>query len=261
MDTPRHVPVLLDRVVALVAPALTAPGSVLVDATLGLGGHTEAVLERCPEARVVGIDRDTHALERSRARLAPYGERVTLVHAVYDEIGEVLDDLGLDARRRRALRPRRLLDAARRPRARLRLRRGRAARHADERHHRPHRRRRAQRVPRRGADPDPQAVRRGEVRAPHRRGDRPRAGARALHPVRPAGRAALRRDPGAGPAHRGTPGQADLPGAAHRGQRRAVGAAPGAAGGDRGGRRSAAAWSSCPTTRSRTGSPSRRSPR
>ena len=95
MDTPRHVPVLLDRVVALVAPALTAPGSVLVDATLGLGGHTEAVLERCPEARVVGIDRDTHALERSRARLAPYGDRVTLVHAVYDDIAEVLDDLGL----------------------------------------------------------------------------------------------------------------------------------------------------------------------
>ena len=95
MDTPRHVPVLLDRVVALVAPALTAPGSVLVDATLGLGGHTEAVLERCPEARVVGIVRDTHALERSRARLAPYGDRVTLVHAVYDEIAEVLDDLGL----------------------------------------------------------------------------------------------------------------------------------------------------------------------
>jgi len=95
MDTPRHVPVLLDRVVALVAPALAQPGAVLVDATLGLGGHTEAVLERFPEARVVGIDRDTHALERSRERLAPYAERVTFVHAVYDEIGDVLADLGL----------------------------------------------------------------------------------------------------------------------------------------------------------------------
>jgi 16S rRNA (cytosine1402-N4)-methyltransferase len=95
MSSPTHVPVLLDRVVALVAPALQQPGSVMVDATLGLGGHTEAVLDRCPEARVIGIDRDTHALDRSRERLAPYGERVTFVHAVYDEIGEVLREQGL----------------------------------------------------------------------------------------------------------------------------------------------------------------------
>ena len=96
MPTPAHVPVLLDRVVALVAPALEHPGSVMVDATLGLGGHTEAVLERCPQARVIGIDRDVHALERSRERLAPYADRVTFVHAVYDEIGEVLAEQGLD---------------------------------------------------------------------------------------------------------------------------------------------------------------------
>jgi 16S rRNA (cytosine1402-N4)-methyltransferase len=96
MTAPAHVPVLLDRVVALVAPALETPGSVLVDATLGLGGHTEAVLGRCPQARVIGIDRDRHALERSRARLAGFGERVTFVHAVYDEIGEVLAAQGLD---------------------------------------------------------------------------------------------------------------------------------------------------------------------
>ena len=95
MEPPRHVPVLLDRVVALVAPALARAGAVMVDATLGLGGHTEAVLQRCPEARVIGIDRDTHALDRSRERLAPFGERVTLVHAVYDEIGDVLRDQGL----------------------------------------------------------------------------------------------------------------------------------------------------------------------
>src|SRR3954464_6314621 len=94
---PNHVPVLLDRVVALVAPALRHPDrdrTLLVDATLGLGGHTEAVLEGGPQAHVIGIDRDTHALARSRERLAPYGERVTLVHAVYDEIGEVLEELG-----------------------------------------------------------------------------------------------------------------------------------------------------------------------
>jgi 16S rRNA (cytosine1402-N4)-methyltransferase len=92
--TPRHIPVLLDRIVALVAPALTEPGSVLIDATLGLGGHAEAVLERCPEAHLIGVDRDVHALEIAGQRLAPYGERTTLVHAVYDEIPEVLADLG-----------------------------------------------------------------------------------------------------------------------------------------------------------------------
>jgi len=95
MSTPRHVPVLLDRVVALLAPALEKPGSVLVDATLGLGGHTEAVLEACPQARVVGVDRDPHALELAGRRLAAHADRTTLVHAVYDEIPEVLADLGL----------------------------------------------------------------------------------------------------------------------------------------------------------------------
>lgn len=95
MPDPRHVPVMLDRVVTLLAPALQRPGSTFLDATLGLGGHTEAVLERCPEARVVGVDRDPHALELAGERLAPHAERLTLVHAVYDEIPDVLDDLGL----------------------------------------------------------------------------------------------------------------------------------------------------------------------
>lgn len=97
MTDAAHVPVLLDRVVALVAPPLREPGSILVDATLGLGGHTEAVLTRCPEAHVVGVDRDVHALERAGERLAPYAGRTTLVHAVYDEIPDVLADLGIDA--------------------------------------------------------------------------------------------------------------------------------------------------------------------
>ncbi len=92
-----HVPVLLDRVVALLAPSLDHDGAVLVDATLGLGGHTEAVLERCELARVVGIDRDPQALALAGERLAAYGARFTGVHAVYDEIPDVLDDLGLDA--------------------------------------------------------------------------------------------------------------------------------------------------------------------
>ncbi len=95
MTNPRHVPVLLDRVVALLAPALERPGSVLVDATLGLGGHSEAVLTACPEARLVGIDRDPNALRLAEERLAPFADRTTFVHAVYDEIPDVLTDLGL----------------------------------------------------------------------------------------------------------------------------------------------------------------------
>ena len=92
-----HLPVLLDRVVALLAPALDHDGAVLVDATLGLGGHTEAVLQRCELARVVGVDRDPQALALAGERLASYGARFHGVHAVYDEIPDVLDDLGLGA--------------------------------------------------------------------------------------------------------------------------------------------------------------------
>ncbi|SDR70344.1 16S rRNA (cytosine1402-N4)-methyltransferase [Nocardioides scoriae] len=95
MPTPSHVPVLLDRVVTLLAPALQRPGAVFLDATLGLGGHTEAVLERCPEARAIGVDRDQHALELAGRRLAPHADRFTPVHAVYDEIPDVLEELGL----------------------------------------------------------------------------------------------------------------------------------------------------------------------
>ncbi len=95
MTTPSHVPVLLDRVVALLAPALDHEGAVLVDATLGLGGHAEAVLARCELARVIGIDRDPDALARAGTRLAAYGERFTGVHAVYDELPEVLAERGL----------------------------------------------------------------------------------------------------------------------------------------------------------------------
>lgn len=95
MAHPAHLPVLLGRVTALLAPALDRSGSVLVDATLGLGGHTEAVLSRCPTASVVGLDRDPEALASARARLVEQSERTTFVHAVYDELPRVLADLGL----------------------------------------------------------------------------------------------------------------------------------------------------------------------
>lgn len=95
MSGPSHVPVLVDRVVALVAPALSRPSAVLVDATVGLGGHTSAILAACPTATVVGLDRDARALELAGERLEEFSERIVLVHAVYDEIASVLERLGL----------------------------------------------------------------------------------------------------------------------------------------------------------------------
>ena len=91
-----HVPVMLERVVALVAPALRRPGAVLVDATIGLAGHAAAILTECPQSRLVGLDRDAEALERAQARLAAQASRTTLVHAVYDRLPAVLSELGLD---------------------------------------------------------------------------------------------------------------------------------------------------------------------
>ena len=89
MDIRRiHTPVMLDRCVELLAPALQHEGAILVDATLGMGGHSEAFLERLPNIRLVGLDRDTDALRIAGERLARFGDRVTLVHTVYDEIGE-----------------------------------------------------------------------------------------------------------------------------------------------------------------------------
>jgi len=94
MQEPAHTPVLLDRCVGLLAPALRSAEDVVVDCTLGMAGHAEALLARTP-ARLVGLDRDPEALRRSTARLTPFGERVTLVHAVYDALPQVLRDLGL----------------------------------------------------------------------------------------------------------------------------------------------------------------------
>src|SRR5450759_5550832 len=90
-----HVPVLRDRVVELLAPALQEPGALMVDATVGMGGHSESILQACPGARVVGIDRDHEALSLAGDRLARFGGRFTAVHAVYDELPQILAELGL----------------------------------------------------------------------------------------------------------------------------------------------------------------------
>lgn len=91
-----HTPVLLERSLALLEPALALEGAVLVDATLGLGGHAEAALERNPALTLVGLDRDTAALDASAQRLERFGDRVHLVHTVYSGLRSALDALGIE---------------------------------------------------------------------------------------------------------------------------------------------------------------------
>lgn len=90
-----HIPVMRTRILDLLSPALEGENPVHLDGTLGMGGHAEAVLKQFPHVRLVGIDRDKQALAMAGARLEPFGDRVHLVHAVHDELPEVLDDLGL----------------------------------------------------------------------------------------------------------------------------------------------------------------------
>ena len=89
-----HVPVALPRVVELLAPALADRPAVLVDATLGLGGHAAALLAAHPQLTLVGLDRDPEALALAQRRLTAHADRIHLVHAVYDRITEVLAELG-----------------------------------------------------------------------------------------------------------------------------------------------------------------------
>ncbi|MGL5858265.1 MAG: 16S rRNA (cytosine(1402)-N(4))-methyltransferase RsmH [Angustibacter sp.] len=91
-----HRPVMVDEVVELLEPALRQPGAVLVDGTVGLGGHTAALLAACPSATAVGIDRDSDALRIARERLAGFAGRIRLVHAVSDELAAICDRLETD---------------------------------------------------------------------------------------------------------------------------------------------------------------------
>jgi 16S rRNA (cytosine1402-N4)-methyltransferase len=79
-----------DRVVSLLAPALERPGACYADLTLGLGGHAEAILEHCPTARLLGVDRDPAALALAAARLAPYADRAEFVLARHDALPDLL---------------------------------------------------------------------------------------------------------------------------------------------------------------------------
>jgi 16S rRNA (cytosine1402-N4)-methyltransferase len=97
-----HLPVLPQRCVELLAPALTrhhsdGSGAVLVDATIGAGGHAERFLTELPRLRLIGLDRDPNALDIARTRLARFGARVTLVHTRYDGLAAVLAESGYAA--------------------------------------------------------------------------------------------------------------------------------------------------------------------
>jgi 16S rRNA (cytosine1402-N4)-methyltransferase len=90
----RHEPVLLNEVLEHLVPART--DGVLVDATVGLGGHAEALLERHSHVNLLGIDRDPEALERSRERLSRFGERVTLHRGRHESLIDILKQSNVD---------------------------------------------------------------------------------------------------------------------------------------------------------------------
>jgi 16S rRNA (cytosine1402-N4)-methyltransferase len=93
-----HVPVALNRCIALLTPSIEAvPNPVVVDATLGMGGHTHELLRRFPQLHVIGLDRDLSAIDIATKNLADFSSRLTIVHAVYDQISEVLGDLNIPA--------------------------------------------------------------------------------------------------------------------------------------------------------------------
>lgn len=92
-ESVQHAPVLLRRCLELLGPALAARPAVLLDATVGLGGHAAALLDAHPALTLIGIDRDPQALGLAGERLRAYSGRLYLVHAVYDELPQVLGRL------------------------------------------------------------------------------------------------------------------------------------------------------------------------
>jgi 16S rRNA (cytosine1402-N4)-methyltransferase len=92
----QHISVMRDRCVDLLAPSiLGSENPVVVDATLGLGGHSEALLQKFENLTVIGIDRDTEALAKARTRLAPFGDRFKSAHAIFDQFSEVIAGFGI----------------------------------------------------------------------------------------------------------------------------------------------------------------------
>lgn len=92
-----HIPVMLDRCIALLTPSIeTSPNPIVIDATLGLGGHSHELLERFPKLRIIGLDRDLNAISKSSERLKKFAGRLTIIHAVYDQLPEILRQQGIE---------------------------------------------------------------------------------------------------------------------------------------------------------------------
>jgi 16S rRNA (cytosine1402-N4)-methyltransferase len=101
MQELRHIPVALNRCIELLSPAIeraiaTRGSAIVIDATLGLGGHTRALLEKFEHLRIIGFDRDLSAIAIARENVAPYQNRLTIIHAVYDQIESALEELSID---------------------------------------------------------------------------------------------------------------------------------------------------------------------
>ena len=91
----QHVSVMRDECIELLSPAIsTHANPVVIDATLGLGGHTEALLSKFPHLVVIGIDRDTQAIEIATERLSRFGERFISHHSIFDRISDVAKEHG-----------------------------------------------------------------------------------------------------------------------------------------------------------------------
>ena len=88
-----HIPVLLEECIKYLN---IKPDGIYVDGTLGMGGHSEAILQRLTTGRLISIDRDTYAIERATDRLAPYADRLTIVHGNFRDLPEILDEQGVD---------------------------------------------------------------------------------------------------------------------------------------------------------------------
>jgi 16S rRNA (cytosine1402-N4)-methyltransferase len=91
----QHVSVMRDECIELLSPAISSHANpVVIDATLGLGGHTEALLNKFPQLVVIGIDRDTQAIEIATERLSRFGERFISRHSIFDRISDVAKEHG-----------------------------------------------------------------------------------------------------------------------------------------------------------------------
>ena len=97
----QHIPVALERCIELLTPAIEFslrhhPKTYLIDATLGLGGHTRALLVKFPSLIVIGIDRDQSAIAIARESLAPFGDRLIIAHTTFDQIESILQEHGIE---------------------------------------------------------------------------------------------------------------------------------------------------------------------